>query len=423
MSTGPIWNETPPGWSKGKVKHLASVTLGKMLQPANSGDSLRAPYMRAANVQPDGVLKTDDVKDMWFGPSELQHLALKAGDVVVVEGGIGGYGRAAYLSESLDGWGYQNSINRLRPRSKNDGRFLAYYLIALRRAGFIESYCNIVSMPHLTAEKLAAIPVPLPPPPEQRTIADFLVRETAQIDTLITKQEQLIATLRERRASVIARATGWTGQLPQGWPSQRLSWLFASTASGTTPAGEDIVDSGQETIPWVTTGELRESLIRQTQKAVSRASLTKYSALRVHPTGSLLLAMYGATIGRLAILGIDAVSNQACCALIGPTRVTAEFARYSLIAGREWLMLDAAGGGQPNVNQDKVRTFRIPVPTLVEQRDIAAYLDEQTAKIDALIAKTERFIELSKERRAALITAAVTGQIDVRQPFGKIGTP
>lgn len=149
-------------WRFGQIKNLAEVTLGKMLQSNKSGDDTFANYMRAANVQPDGVLMLEP-KQMWFSGKELDVLTLRRGDVVVVEGGVGGYGRAAYLSEDLEGWGFQNSINRLRPAADTDGRFLAYYLIALRAAGFIERYCNVVSMPHLTAEKLAAIPAPIPP--------------------------------------------------------------------------------------------------------------------------------------------------------------------------------------------------------------------------------------------------------------------
>jgi type I restriction enzyme S subunit len=260
----------------------------------------------------------------------------------------------------------------------------------------------------------AKIRLPMPPVAEQRAIATYLDRETAQIDTMIEEQQRLIELLRERRAAVISHATGWSGNVPAHWTHQRLSWIFEATASGTTPAPEDILDPSDETIPWVTTGELRESRIRVTTKAVSPRSLQAYSALKIHPAGSLLIAMYGATIGRMAILDVDATSNQACCSLSIPSRASSEFVLYSLVAARSWLLLDAAGGGQPNVNQDKVRTFRIPLPSIDEQKEIVAHLDEQTAKIDALIAETERFIELSRERRAALITAAVTGQIDVR---------
>jgi hypothetical protein len=201
----------PPGWIRGRVKHFGSVTLGKMLQSENNGDDVLAPYMRAANVQPDGVLALNDVKSMWFDPRELRSLDLQPGDVVVVEGGVGGYGRAAYVAESLEGWGFQNSINRIRPFAGNDGRYLAYFLIMARQKGFITAYCNIVSMPHLTAEKLAAMPMLIPPAEKQLLIANRLDEQTASINALIAKAQEHIAFAKERRAALIMAAV--TGQL------------------------------------------------------------------------------------------------------------------------------------------------------------------------------------------------------------------
>ncbi|CAL9591205.1 hypothetical protein SUDANB105_05227 [Streptomyces sp. enrichment culture] len=217
MSAPLPWGETQSPWTIGQVKHLGSVTLGKMLQTKDTGQDVLAPYMRAANVQPDGVLALDDVKEMWFSSGELKDLTLRQGDVVVVEGGQGGFGRAAYVDNELDGWGFQNSINRIRPYGDNDGRFLAYYLIALRATGFIRRYCNVVSMPHLTAEKLAAIPVPLPSGAEQRAIADYLDGETRQIDELIAAQQRFVGFLRERRGAVVdllLEEAGEYGQAP-----------------------------------------------------------------------------------------------------------------------------------------------------------------------------------------------------------------
>ena len=208
---GPLWEVLPDGWQSGQVKHAATVTLGKMLQSKDSGGDVLAPYMRAANVQPDGVLAIDDVNEMWFRETELKQLSIKAGDVVVVEGGQGGFGRAAFIEEGLPGWGFQNSINRLRPIGDFDGRFIASYLIALRASGFMRAYANVVSMPHLTAEKLARIPMPLPPMKEQRAIADYLDEETVKIDALIAEGERFIDLSRERRSALITAAV--TGQI------------------------------------------------------------------------------------------------------------------------------------------------------------------------------------------------------------------
>lgn len=261
---------------------------------------------------------------------------------------------------------------------------------------------------------LNKVTIPLPPLDEQRAIADYLDHETAQIDALVAKQVEFIGLLQERRQAFVRIATGWGQPLPNDWTTVRLSHLFTSTGSGTTPANEEILDAANGDVAWVTTGELRERQIELTQRAVSSLTLKKYSALKVYPAGTLLIAMYGATIGRTGLLGIPAATNQACCALVGPVGISAEFVEHSLIAAREWLLLEASGGGQPNINQDKVRAFRIPVPPLDKQQAIVSHIDKQTTRIDALIAKADEHIALAKERRSALITAAVTGQFDVR---------
>ncbi len=303
----------------------------------------------------------------------------------------------------------------LRRTSDADPTFLRYALVGAEAVHAIESAMIGATFRRINVSAIRALPVALPSPEEQRAIADYLDRETARIDTLIEEQQRLIETLSERRAALIAEKTGWGASRPDDWPMMRLSWLFQATGSGTTPANEDITYGEDADVPWVTTGELRESLIFGTARGVSADVVQRYSALKIHPAGSLLIAMYGATIGRMALLGVDATSNQACCALIGPKGADPEFVQYSLMAAKSWLLLEAAGGGQPNINQDKIRSFRIPVPGLDEQRRIVAYLNVQTAKIDTMIAEAERFIDLSRERRTALITAAVTGQIDVRE--------
>lgn len=284
------------------------------------------------------------------------------------------------------------------------------------------------ALPSMTSTAIKAAPIVVPPMVEQRAIADFLDRETAQIDAFIAKNEELIALLTERRATVIRNATttgiGYhddlvdsgdeqVGSIPTRWRMLRLSFLFGSTASGTTPASEQILDADHADVPWVTTGELREAQITGTLRGVSAEILATTPALRLHPEGALLIAMYGATIGRTAILRVPAASNQAVCALSRPTGCDVEYVELALQASRERLRLKAVGGGQPNINQETVRAFRIPVPPLEEQRAIVAYVKEQTAHINAAMANAMRCADLARERRAALISAAVTGKIDV----------
>lgn len=202
----------PQQWSTGQVKNFGVVALGKMIQPTSKFDSdFKAPYMRAANVQPEGKLALDDVKQMWFSSSELMKLEIRRGDIVVVEGGMGGFGRSAFVSADLTGWGFQNSINRIRPCEGADGRYLTYLLLTARSMGFIRAIASAVSMPHMTAEKLNRLQIPIPPETQQTAIADYLDQETAKIDALSAKARAMIDVLNERRQALISAAV--TGKI------------------------------------------------------------------------------------------------------------------------------------------------------------------------------------------------------------------
>ncbi|MFE3405782.1 restriction endonuclease subunit S [Streptomyces anulatus] len=409
---GPLWKALPEGWRTGQVKNIATVTLGKMLQSKDSGSDSRAPYMRAANVQPDGVLALDDANEMWFRAGELEQLSIRAGDVVVVEGGQGGFGRAAYVDQDLPGWGFQNSINRLRPRGECDGRFLAFYLIALRASGFIRAYVNVVSMPHLTAEKLARIPIPLPPVDRQRDIADYLDRETARIDTLIEEQRRLVEMLRERRESAIRavllrgldseaplRASGseFLGSIPSAWnvvPTRHLCTITTGdedSGNATEDGAYPFYVRGREILRSNAYAFDGEAVMTPGDGQGGTGKVFHYfdGKFQAHQRVYVFTDFHGIA-GRYFYYYLSTFLRP--IALAGSNTVTMESLRRPLLAG-----------------------FPVAVPPSDEQTRIVGYLDEQTAKIDQLIAETERFIELSQERRAALITAAVMGRIDVRE--------
>jgi type I restriction enzyme S subunit len=389
------------------MKNAAAVTLGKMLQSKDSGGDVYAPYMRAANVQPDGALALDDVSEMWFDPDELNQLSIRSGDVVVVEGGQGGF-----VSAELCGWGFQNSINRLRPRQGNDGRFLAYYLISLRTSGFIRAYCNVVSMPHLTADKLARLPTPLPPASAQRAIADYLDRETAQIDALIAKQERLIASLRERRDAVLELPLS---RLDWSVPMRSVALLIQTGPFGSQLKSDEYEPGG---VPVINPSHIVAGQIApDADVAVGRRKAVDL-ARHAFRADDVVVARRG-ELGRCAVV-TDEEAGYLCgtgSALIRPhpDRLHPWFlaVAYRTRRNRDALGLASVGSTMDNVNADIIGALRIPVPPLATQCTIVQDLNEQTAKIDTLIAKTERFIKLSKERRTALITAAVTGQIDV----------
>lgn len=210
----------------------------------------------------------------------------------------------------------------------------------------------------------------------------------------------------------------WIGSIPSEWQVRKISHSFGSVGSGTTPSTSDEKWFSQGEIPWVTTGELRENTIDRTKKYLIPEALEAFSALQIHPKGALVIAMYGATIGRLGVLGIPATTNQACCALSQPKSLDVRFTFYWLLVHREPIVsLFSSGGGQPNINRETVTNLRVPAPKLSEQAQIARFLDHETAKIDTLIHEQKRLIELLKKKRQAVISHTVTKGLDPDVPM------
>ncbi|MCG7847569.1 MAG: restriction endonuclease subunit S [ANME-2 cluster archaeon] len=203
----------------------------------------------------------------------------------------------------------------------------------------------------------------------------------------------------------------WLGEVPEEWETWKVTHGFQKLGSGTTPKSDD-PQYYNDIIPWVTTSELRETVITDTKSKLSEKAMKDYSSLRIYPPETLLFAMYGATIGRMGILGIPATVNQACCAFTGSKFLDSKFTFYWLWMARPILIALSVGGGQPNLSQDDLRKIRIPAPSLPEQRAIAAFLDHETGRIDTLIEKKRRQVELLQEKRAALISHAVTKGLD-----------
>lgn len=201
----------------------------------------------------------------------------------------------------------------------------------------------------------------------------------------------------------------WIGEIPSHWQEWKVTHGFGLIGSGTTPKSDDDSFYGGETL-WITTSELRESVITQTQTTVTKKALSEYSALRVYPKGSVVIAMYGATIGRLGVLGKEATVNQACCVFSAPEQFHLQFFYYWLWMRRSVLISLSFGGGQPNLSQDELKQIRVPIPSISEQEKIADFLDHKTKQIDALIARKKELIAKLKEERVAVINRTMMGK-------------
>ena len=259
----------------------------------------------------------------------------------------------------------------------------------------------------VAAGDIGNLPVPLPSIAEQRAIANFLDRKTARIDALVAKQHELIKLLQEKRTALISHAVTkgldpdvamkdsgveWLGEIPAHWGTRRLK------AISDMQSGESITASSiEETGPYPVFGG---------------NGLRGYSSAFTHEGEHVLVGRQGALCGNVHIArGPFWASEHAV--VVAPHGSNAVEWCGSLLEAMD-LNQHSVAAAQPGLAVDRLRDLHVPVPPVPEQHVIADSLDHETTKIDAMIAKVNEAIERLNEYRIALISAAVTGKIDVR---------
>jgi len=200
----------------------------------------------------------------------------------------------------------------------------------------------------------------------------------------------------------------WIGEIPEHWGNYKISRSFKLIGSGTTPKADNEKFYNNGDINWILTGDLKDNIINESTKKITQEALDKHSTLKIYPKNTLLIAMYGATIGKVGILNIEACTNQACCALSQSDFFNIKFLYYWFVTNRNQIINLSYGGGQPNISQEIIKSLKISGPSLKEQNNIVSYLDDRVSQIDETIAKKEKLIELLEEERKAIINEAVT---------------
>ena len=269
------------------------------------------------------------------------------------------------------------------------------------------------------------------PTNQQRTIADYLDRETERLDALIAEKERLLKLLAEKRRALITRAVtrgldpdapmrdsgvSWLGRIPGRWGIWKLGHT-ASIGNGSTPNRNKAAYWTDGRIPW-----LNSSVVNQSEVTGADQFVTAFAVQECHlplvKAGSVLIAItgQGKTRGRAVVLSIDSTINQHL-AFIQPEsfRLRPWFLRWILFAAYDFLrnISDDTGGTKGALTCEQVANLRVPIPPPGEQAAILDHIGVSAGRLDYLRSAAEKTIAIIKERRAALITAAVTGQIDV----------
>ena len=200
----------------------------------------------------------------------------------------------------------------------------------------------------------------------------------------------------------------WIGNVPATWERCKIKNVISSIGSGTTPTSSNIDYYNSEDICWIQSGDLyKTSYISNTAVSLSAKAL-HLSALQIYAAPFIVVAMYGASVGNIAISTIDACSNQACCCIKPDNNNDLKFMYYWLSMCKIDFLSQSIGGGQPNISQSKIKNQFYYRPQLSEQKVIANFLDSKCSEIDALSADIQKEIEILEQYKRSVVTEAVT---------------
>lgn len=391
---GGVWGKEPTGVND-------SIVLRSTDQTMDGQWTLSAPAVRGLNS------------------NERTAARLAVDDLLVTKtsGSSAHIGKTTLVNTEIAATGacFGNFMQRLRVGSRMLPRFLWYLMnLELVRNQFVYLSTTTTGLSNLSARDISQVGVPTPPLDEQRAIADYLDHETAQIDALVAKQEEFIGLLRERRLSQITDAFSRLGE-----PDSELRRV-AQIQTGVTLSGDG--DSLHPMWPYlrvanVQMGRVDLEEIKEIHLSAADAAASK---LRV---GDVLVTEGGDIdkLGRGTVWdgAIDPIvhQNHVFAVRANRDRLVPEYLAWWLdsVTSRRYFYLTAKKTTNlASTNKTVVGRLPINVPQIDEQRAIVEHINEQTSRIDSLIAKAEEHIALAKERRSALIMAAATGQFDVR---------
>lgn len=410
--SGVEWlGEIPAHWEVKRLKTIARVRLSNVDKKTVPG---QVPVMLCNYVDVyynDQI--ADDIDFMLATATEdqVERFSLRKGDVLITKDSEDPTDIAvpAVVAENLPGVVCGYHLAQMRPNAVCDGSYLARAFVAAGVRDQFSIAANGITRFGLTSRAIGDSVFPLPPIAEQRAIADFLDRESDRIDGLIAKKERLVELLREKRTSLISRAVTrgidpdapmkdagieWLGEIPVHWEVRRLKAL-SEMKSGESIASTSIRDS--EPYP-----------------VFGGNGLRGYTSGFTHDGEHLLIGRQGALCGNVHVArGRFWASEHAV--VVSPHHPNSVEWFGALLEAMDLNQYSVAAA-QPGLAVDRLRDLQIPVPPDPEKRTIADFLGREIAGIDALVTKVAAATERLNEYRTALISAAVTGIIDLKHP-------
>ena len=224
-------------------------------------------------------------------------------------------------------------------------------------------------------------------------------------------KKEAALTPEERLQAALVPDWEWPYKLPENWCWTRMQEI-AQWGSGGTPSRK-VSEYYNGDISWVKTGELNDDYIFETEEHITQEAIS-HSSAKIYPTDTVVIAMYGATIGKVGILGIPAATNQACaCAIVKPS-TDYKYLFYYAQSQKDDFIKKGKGGAQPNISQEIIKFHQFPLPPLPEQQRIVDRIESLFAKLDEAKEKAQAVVDSFETRKAAILHKAFTGELTAK---------
>jgi type I restriction enzyme S subunit len=433
--SGVEWlGEIPAEWSVSKLKYTASI-FGRIGFRGYTVDDIvdegeGAIVLSPSNINNETFDLNKKVYLSWRKYYESPEIMVTPGDILLVKTGST-YGKSAIVGQVEEPMTINPQMAILK-KSKVDPRFLSYLMNSSLIRAKIDVSNTGSGMPTMTQENINCFPIPTPGQNRDTHIANFLDHETAKIDTLIEKQQQLIQLLKEKRQAVISHAVTkglnpdspmkdsgveWLGQVPEHWEMVPLKYL-CSFSGGGTPSKDNLSYWTGGEIPWVSPKDMKSFWLSDTQDKLTNKAVEESSTNYVEE-GCLLMVVRSGILQRTIPIAINTVRvtlNQDMKALSFNSRMMVEYAANYILGNVDSLLLEwlKDGATVESIEHEYLANSLIPVPPVMEQSEIINSIKNRMTTYQNLELQATEGIKLLQERRIALISAAVTGKIDVR---------
>ena len=423
-SSGIIWiKEIPSHWDCGQLKYKLARNDGGVWGDETPDDSEEGTIvLRSTEITINGQWNFQNPARRNLNVTEIEKSSLKTGDLLITKssGSEAHIGKTALVTpeiEQLEAC-YSNFMQRIHPQQDMESHFLFFFMnSALAREQFNYFSTTTTGLANLNSAIIGGLLVPFPSFSEQESIADYLDRKTAQIDTLIAKKWRQIELLQEQRTALINQAVtkgldpsvpmkdsgfDWLGKIPDHWNLKRIKYIALRRV--------EQVDNNDDYGLLVSLDSIESKTGRLIGIGTFEGQGNKFAK------GDVLFCKLRPYLCKVIIAPQGGIAVSDLLVLTPSEEVESRYLFYRLIESNFISVVDSStyGAKMPRASWDFISNLKCPLPPVAEQQAIADFLDKQMSQIDIMVEKSYQQIRILQEYRTALISEAVTGKIDVR---------